>query len=335
MKKRALATYLLAFSIFIFLLTSCGNKSLEGKTVKIGFANGNTDSMRYGGAKFKEIAEKESQGTLEVVLFPDNQLGSDRVQIESTQFGNVAIGTASTSPIATMFHDFYLFDAPYLFLSTEQAHAVMDGKIGTSMLKDMEKIGLKGLCLWENGFRDATSNEKPIISPNDLKGMKLRTMENDIQISAWKLWGANPTPMAFTEVFTGLQQGTIDGQENPIGVIDSSKIQEVQKYVSLTDHVYTPFIVAMNLDVYNSLTDVQKRAIDIASKESAIAQREEASKINERILNEWREQGITITELSEEQKSVFRDMILESDIYDRVKAKMDHPEYLDEILDSE
>jgi tripartite ATP-independent transporter DctP family solute receptor len=312
--------------------TSDDDNSKVAEVVELSFANGTTESMKAGAEKFKEVAESESNGTLKINIFPDNQLGSDRVQIESTQFGDIDIGTASTSPIATMYHDFYIFDAPYLFLNNEEAYSFMDGDEGVNMLDGMEEIGLKGLAFWENGFRETTSSDAGITSPEDMDGVKIRTMENDIHIEAWKAWGANPTPMAFTEVFTALQQGTIDGQENPLGTIDANKIQEVQEYVSMTDHVYTPFIVAMNLDKYNSLTDEQKSALEKAASESTLTQREASKKINEEILDKWATSGVTVVELTDEEKQVFRDKINEANIYDMVKEKLDHPEYLDEIV---
>lgn len=339
--KKIIAILIIVNTLFI-LVTGCSNEpskssdsakaSSSSETVEIIFANGTTESMKVGAEKFKEVAEKESNGSIKIKIFPDNQLGSDRVQIESTQFGDIDIGTSSTSPIATMYSDFYLFDAPYLFLNSDEAYAVIDGEVGQSILDGMESIGLRGLALWENGFRNTTSNDKPIKSPDDMKGVKIRTMENDIHIAAWKAWGANPTPMAFTEVFTGLQQGTIDGQENPLGTIDANKLQEVQDYVSMTQHVYTPFIVAMNLDKYNSLTDEQRAAIDKAAEESTIAQREASHQIDEEILTKWENEGITVVEMSDTEKQVFRDKVDEVKIYDMVREKMENPEYLDDIL---
>src|SRR5699024_1390026 len=159
------------------------------------------------------------------------------------------------------------------------------------ILDGMENIGLKGLTFWENGFRSFTNNDKPVRTPEDVKGMKIRTMENEIHLEAWRAFGANPTPMAFTEVFTALQQGTIDGQENPLGIIDANKFQEVQDYVSLTEHVYTPYIVTMNLEKYNSLSDDQKAAIDKAAEESTKFQREQSQKYEQEILDKIEAEG--------------------------------------------
>lgn len=310
---------------------SAGNTGDE-KPVTLIFSNVTSKSGKDAGEKFKEIVEAETNGSVKVNLFPDNQLGDDRVVIETTQFGDIDIGVSSTSPLATMYADFYLFDAPYLFLSTEDAYAALDGETGQKILDGMESIGLKGLAFWENGFRNFTNNKVPVSKPEDVKSMKIRTMENEVHIAAWTALGANPTPMAFTELFTALQQGTVDGQENPLGIIDGNKFQEVQKYVSMTQHVYTPYIVTMNLEKYNSLSDKQKAAIDKAAKESTKFQREQSQKYEKEILDGFEAKGVTVVNLTDDQKAAFQKVMNDAKVFDLVKQKMTHPEYLDQIL---
>lgn len=304
----------------------------DEQTVEITFSNVTSESAKLAGEKFKEIAEQESNGSLKINLFPDNQLGDDRVVIETTQFGDIDIGVSSTSPLATMYADFYLFDAPYLFLNTDEAYAGLDGAVGEKVLNGLENMGLKGLCFWENGFRNFTNNKVAVANPEDVKGMKVRTMENEIHLAAWKALGANPTPMAFTELFTALQQGTVDAEENPLGIIDANKFAEVQKYVSLTQHVYTPYVVVMNLDKYNSLSDNQKAALDKAVKESTAYQRQESQRLEQEILAGFEEKGVTVVELTDEQKAAWQKVITDAKIFDLVKEKMEHPEYVDEML---
>lgn len=302
------------------------------KPVKLIFANVTSTSAKDAGEKFKEIVEAESKGTITVDLFPDNQLGDDRVAIETTQFGDIDIAVSSTSPLATSYADFYLFDAPYLFLSNKEAYEALDGEVGQKILDGMNSIGLKGLAFWENGFRNFTNNDRPVRKPEDVKGLKIRTMENAIHIAAWKALGANPTPMAFTELFTALQQGTVDGQENPLGIIDANKFDEVQKYISMTQHVYTPYVVVMNLEKYNSLSDNQKAAIKKAIEESTKFQREMSQKYEKEILDKFNSKGVNVIKLTEEEKGAFQKIINDAKIFDLVKEKMDHPEYVDQIL---
>jgi len=300
--------------------------------VQIKFAGVTSFSAKEASEVFKEVAERESGGSLEITLYPDNMLADDRVAIETTQFGDIDIATSSTSPLCTMYADFYLFDAPYLFLSKQDVYDFIDGETGRAILDGMESIGLKGLCLWENGFRNFTNNKIAVSKPEDVATMKIRTMENEVHIAAWKALGANPTPMAFAEVFTALQQGTIDGQENPLGIIDGNKFQEVQKYVSLTQHVYTPYIICMNLDKWNSLTDNQKAAMETAVAQSTAFQRTRSQEIEDEILGRFETQGVNVIHLTGEEMAAFQKVITDNNIFALVKEKMDHPEYLDAAL---
>ena len=296
------------------------------------FSNVTSVSGKDAGVEFKRIVEEETGGSLEIKHFPDNQLGNDRVITEGTIFGDIDLGVSSTSPLATLFPDLYAFDAPFLFLSNEEAYAKLDGPVGQAILKGLEAKGLKGLAFWENGFRNFTNSKHAVAEPADLDGMKIRTMENDVHLAAWRALGANPTPMAFSELFTAMQQGTVDGQENPLGIIDGNRFQEVQDYVSLTQHVYTPYVLFMNLDKFNSLSDKEQQAILKAAKETTTFQRERSQELEKQILKNIGDEGVTITELTPEQKDEWQKIIVDADIYELVKSKMDHPEYMDELL---
>lgn len=181
--------------------------------------------------RFIELVGEYSGGSITCVDFPDNQLGNDEQRWEMTQTGECDISIGSTSSVASSYNDFYIFDTPYLFLNRDEAFDVgFASDAGKAILAGVESVGLKGLALWENGFRNVTTNNKEVNSLADLKGLKLRTMDNEIHLAAWKAMGANPTPMAFSEVFTALQQGTVDGQENPYGIIVGNKFEEIEKY---------------------------------------------------------------------------------------------------------
>lgn len=335
MKKKSLVVLALLVSATMLFAngTKEGSSSNDSKkVVRLTFSNVTSQSGKDGGLLFKKVAEEASNGTLAIDLFPDNQLGDDRVVIETTQFGDIDIGVSSTSPIATMYPDFYAFDAPYIFMNPQDAYDKLDGEVGQKILNNMESIGFKGLGFWENGFRDFTNDNVAVKLPSDVKGMKVRVMENQVHIAAWKAWGANPTPMAFTEVFTGLQQGVIDAQENPLGIIDANKFQEVQKYVSLTQHVYTPYFMVMNLDKYNSLTAVQKDAIMKAAKASIDYQRSQSQKYEGEITKKLIAGGTVVTEISDAEKAVWKKVAKDAGVYELVAEKMDHPEFLTEWL---
>lgn len=296
-------------------------------------ANVTSTSAKEAGVEFQRLLETATDGELEVNLFPDNQLGDDRVLTESTIFGDIDIGISSTSPLASLFPDLYLFDSPFLFLTSEQTYDALDGEVGQNILESLESKGLKGLAFWENGFRNFTVNGTDVVEPTDVEGLKVRTMENEVHLAAWRAFGANPTPMAFTELFTALQQGTVDAQENPLGIIDSNRFQEVQDHVTLTQHVYTPYIVFMNLERYNALDSDEQQALQDAMKEATAFQRERSQELETDILANFDEQGITVTTLTQEQKQPWQQAVIDAEIYELVKSKMNNPEYLDQLLD--
>jgi tripartite ATP-independent transporter DctP family solute receptor len=324
--KRTLPAVLALALILAFVSPAC----TADKRVTLKFSNVSSESTKEAGELFKQILEKESKGSIIVNLFPDNVLGDDRMIIESTMLGDIDIAGSSTSPLSRLFPDFYLFDGPFVFLNVEDAYAAMDG-LGESMLKVMENKGLKGIAFWENGFRNLTNNKVAARVPADVKNMKIRTMENDVHLAAWRAFGANPTPMAYTELFTALQKGTVDGQENPLGLIASSKLYEAQKYVSLTQHVYTPYVVCMNLNTYNSLSDAQRAALKKAFKEATAFQRKRSQELEKEILIALEKYGTVVTHLTPEEKAAWQKVMNEAKIFDLVKRKMDNPKYLDEM----
>ncbi|MDR0526179.1 MAG: DctP family TRAP transporter solute-binding subunit [Spirochaetaceae bacterium] len=318
--------------VIVLFVTGCSGKKDSSGAVHLKLANVTSDSAVLAGDEFKRIAEAEAEGTLVIDHFPKNQLGNDLPAVEGAIVGDIDIAVSSTSSISELYRDLYLFDAPFLFLTSEDAYKRLDGPAGKKILEGLASIGLKGLTQWENGFRNFTNNKIPVRLPGDVKGMKVRTMSNDVHLAAWQAFGANPTPMAFNELFTALQQGTVDAEENPLGIIDSNNFQSIQRFVSLTQHVYTPYIMVMNLEKYNSLTDVQKRAIDKAVAESTVFQRKKSQELEKNTLEKFTKEGVTVIELTPDEKAAWQNIVAGSNIFDLVKKKLDHPEYVDEIL---
>lgn len=283
--------------------------------------------------KFKELCLEYSDGNITVDIFSNNLLGDDKIVIEGAQVGDIDIAVSSTSPVANMYRDYYLFDAAYLFLNTDEVYNVgFKGPTGKKIMRGVEELGLIGLSWWENGFRVLGNHKVPASTPEQLKGMKIRTMENKLHIQAWQALGANPTPMAFTEVFTALQQGTIDGQENSIGQIESNKLYEVQHYISLTDHVYTPYCVVMNQEKWESLTDEQKHIVSRAMEESTQVMLKESQAFERQAVQIMKDYGCEVIDLTDEQKKVFQNKIVEEGVYDKVKTQMEHPAYFDQMV---
>lgn len=314
------------------ILTAVGGKFKQDEQVNLILSNVTSYSAKEAGLRFKELTEKYSDGSVTVDVFQDNQLGDDKTSVEGVQVGDIDIAVSSTSSLSTMYKDYYLFDTPYLFLDDSEVYDIgFGGPAGEKIMKGVKDVGLRGMAMWENGFRNYTNNDHVVRHPADVKGQKIRTMENDIHLKAWKALGANPTPMAFSELFTALQQGTVDGEENPIGIIQSNRFYEVQKYISLTQHVYTPYCVVMNPRKYASLTDGQREAVDRAMKEATKYQIQVSHEEEEKALASMKDYGCEITVLTDEEKQEFQKIIEENHIFEFAKSKMKHPEYFDEM----
>ena len=217
--------------------------------------------------------EKRTNGRIIIKNFYSGSLGGERESIESVQLGTQELTGTSTGPIPTIVPAVRILDIPFLFRDKAHARAVLDGPIGDALLKEFESKGFKALAWSENGVRHMTNSKRPVNVPDDLKGLKMRTMENPVHVAAYKGFGIITTPMAFPEVFTALQQGVVDGQENPLSVIMAAKFEQVQKFMTLTAHVYSPAIFLMNKATFDKLSAADKQAFIDAAKIAAKAQR--------------------------------------------------------------
>ena len=249
--------------------------------------------------------------------------------------GDIALVQTQPSVLASMVPDLYVWDAPFLFDKIEDAWKCMDGPLGHAVNDQVESKGLKYLAALENGYRHYTNNKVAVRVPADVKGQKLRVMETDLQIAMWKNWGANPTPMAFTEVISALQQGTIDAQENPLSIIDSNKLYEVQHYISLTGHLFSPHCLYINKEIYDDLDADIRTALDKAVAAYQTAQRARAVELNALSVDKFKKAGCEVIELTAEERNQWRQAAIDGKVYDMVRAKMEHPEYLDKILKHE
>ena len=253
---------------------------------------------------FAKEVEKRTNGRYVIKNFYSGSLGGERESIESVQLGTQELTLTSTGPIPNFVPEAKIFDIPFLFRDKAHAHAVLDGPIGQEMLKKFESKGFKALGWAENGVRHMTNSKRSVNTPDDLKGLKMRTMENPIHITAYKTLGIVPTPMAFPEVFTALQQGTVDGQENPLSVIMAAKFDQVQKYLSLTGHVYSPAIWLMNKGAFDKLSAADKQAFLDAAKEGTKANRARVAEDDANGVAELRKRGMTVVENLDKAKFV-------------------------------
>ncbi|WP_163648524.1 TRAP transporter substrate-binding protein [Modicisalibacter sp. 'Wilcox'] len=289
---------------------------------KIKFSIGTTQSgAQYRGLEyFEKIVEKRSDGHIQVELFPGAQLGDDLQAVSALQSGTLEMTAPSTSPLVSMFPKFALFDLPFLFPTPEVADEVLDGEIGQQMLKDASTNGLVAIGWAENGYRQLTNSQHPVSSPEDLDGLKIRTMQNPIHLDIWRTLGANPTPMSFAELFTALEQGVVDGQENPWITIQSSKFNEVQDYATETNHVYTPFITLVSERFWNKLPADYQQLLREAAKQMGDYERHVSRTMNDQIKQELADSGMQITELTPEQMKTFQDTV--APVYDDWRDKI-------------
>ena len=279
MKKwKKVVGFVLAATMTIGMTAGCGgnaDSTAEGggttaatKTIKFSIGE-NEDTFLYESAmKFKEVVEAESQGTLAVEVYPSGSLGNDREVLEALQLGQVEMVAPSPAVLANFTPEFNFLTFPFVFPSQEVADAVATGDFGKKMLSLCEEQGFKGLAIADFGFRHVTNSKHPIETVDDFKGLKIRTMENKVHLDSFRALGANPTAMGWSEVFTGLQQGTIDGQENPFTSIYAYKIHEVQPYITETAHVYDWVVFVMSKTFYDSLTPEEQDLVMRAAEEA-------------------------------------------------------------------
>ncbi|MGM0876800.1 MAG: TRAP transporter substrate-binding protein [Bacillota bacterium] len=270
--------------------------AVGAKTLQVGITLAE-DSHYYKGLEhFAELVEEKSNGELTVEIFPNGSLGGERDMVESLQVGTLDMVLTSTGPLGGFAPEINVVDLPFLFESREHAYNVLDGEVGQTLLANLEGESLKGLAWWENGFRHVTNSKQPIEKPEDLKGFKIRTMENNVHMDSFKALGADPTPMSFTELFTALQQGVVDGQENPVPIISTSRFHEVQDHLTLTGHFYSPAALLVSTQVFDSLTEEQKKALQEAASEGAEYERQIVADMEKEMIADLKEQGMQIVE---------------------------------------
>lgn len=277
-------------------LASLAFQAQAATEVSVGYAISSNSHYGAGSKAFKETLESLSDGAFTVTDHPSGSLGGERAMIEGLQIGTVDVVITSTGPLGNFVPETYVLDLPFLFTSYEQARCVLDGEIGQELLDKMGDHDLVGLSWSENGFRHITNSQKAIEKPEDVSGLKIRTMENRIHQQAFEELGASPTPMAMPELFTALQQGTVDGQENPIAVIVAANLYEVQDQLSLTGHVYSPAILLGSPVLIDGLSEEERAWFDEAAQAATEATRAEVSRLEEEGVAFLQEQGMTVTD---------------------------------------
>ncbi|MGE8318706.1 MAG: TRAP transporter substrate-binding protein [Comamonas sp.] len=268
------------------------------QTVKLRMAHSGAESetQHLAALEFAKQVKARTNGAVEVQVYGSSTLGNDNTVIAGVRGGTIDLATSGTPYYTGMVGRMNVLDLPYMFDSTEHAYKVLDGAIGRGLLDELEGHGMKGLAYWEVGFRSLTNSRRAVRTPDDVKGLKIRTTPNPAHIKAFQILGATPTPMPLAEVFTALENKAVDGQENPVNIVRNNKLYEVQKYMSLTRHAYTAMPVVMNKKKFDGLKPEQQKALVDAALAAGTYQRELIKKSEASDLAFLRAQGMQVEE---------------------------------------
>ncbi|MFZ2739429.1 MAG: TRAP transporter substrate-binding protein [Burkholderiaceae bacterium] len=299
MKKRLVITGL---SACLAMLLFAPVTIAQTKTViKLGWtsSDGAQDPYAIGARAYKAALEAASKGSIEVQLYPNRQLGDEKPMLEGLRFGTVDAAIITNAVVAQIETAFQLNDLPFLYSNEAQAHKVLDGKIGAELAKKLDSKGIVLLGYMEGGFRNMINNKKPVQQPSDVTGVKYRVMQNPVFIDMFNSLGGSAVPMAWGETFTAVQQGTIDGLEIPLAVIDASKYYEVTKFLSLTNHTYSAIPLLMSKRTLDKLTPDQRKAVFETAKLAVSEQRKTAADNAKHLLTALQSKGMKVNNISD------------------------------------
>lgn len=306
------------FGGILALASAWGSPASAQTTLKVAHLLSQQSHLGTGAVTFGQGLEKASDGRFKAQYFANGALGGEREVLEGLQIGTIDAAVISTGATMSFVPNAAVFDIPFLLRDLNHARRVLDGEIGQNMLAEFGKQGIVALAWGEQGFRHLTNSVRPVAEPKDAKGLKIRTTENQLHIAAFRQIGILPTPMAWTEVITALQQGTIDGQENPLAVITSAKLSQVQKHLALTGHVYGPALIVVSASVYEGLSDADKAAFKQAAGQAAMAMREYVSDIEVSAVERLKSEGMQVTEVD---RAAFEQAVAPS--YEGFKKRFD------------
>jgi TRAP-type transport system periplasmic protein len=311
MRRRPLLALLSGASALIPSLAPLGNAGhaaeISERTVKFATAGAKGSPIALGMDKFAELVEQKSDGRITVKRFPGGTLGGDVQVLSALQGGTVEMSTMNAGLLVGVAKDFGVVDMPFLFDSPQEADAVMDGPLGKALADELPAKGLVGLAYWELGFRQLTNNRRPVTKVDDIAGLKIRVVQSPIYIDLFNALGANAVPMPFPELYTALETGTVDGQENPNASILTAKLNEVQKYLTLTRHTYNPQIVLVSGKFWDKLSQDERKLFQEAAAEARAYQRSVSREQDGKALEELKAEGIEVSELPAEEVAKFHE----------------------------
>lgn len=304
--KKGLAMMLILASVIGSVFANGQGESNSGDEkiiLKLGHGIQQTHPAHLAAEKFAQEVNEKTNGQIEIQVYPNRQLGEERDMVEGLQLGTVDFCITSTGPLVSFVPEIGVVDLPFLFSSSEHAYKVLDGEVGKNIMTQFEKKGIIGLSFMENGWRSISSNKK-IEVPADLSGLKIRTMENKVHMATFRALGASPVPMVWGEVYTSLQQGVIDGQENPPVILATNALWEVQDYYALTKHFYTPQLFLMSKNTASKLSDEQITIINNAAVAATQYDRELMAELDKEYISTLKNNGMEVYDVD---RSLFQE----------------------------
>lgn len=305
MKRMMIKATMATLVMVAFGLTNAAD--IKERTIKFATQNPKGHPLVIGMEKFAEVVAAKSGGKIKVNLFPGGVLGGDAPTVSAMQGGTIDMATMNSGILASQVKEFAIYDFPFMFANEKEADAVVDGQFGKMMHNRLPEKGLVGLGYFELGFRNMTNSKRPLVKVEDIAGLKIRVIPNPINLDWVKALGANPTPLAFPEVYAALEQKAIDGQENPLTVITANKLYEVQKHLALTRHVYNPQSVIISKKTWDALSGDEKKIFEEATLEAIKVQRIASRKQTADAIDQLKKAGMQVTEFDATESKKLRD----------------------------
>ncbi|MGJ9457893.1 TRAP transporter substrate-binding protein [Oceanobacillus sp. CF4.6] len=328
LKKRIGILVLMMTAILFIAACSSDTDSEEVYTLQAGHSLPDDHPYHLGLLEMAENVEERTDGRVVIEVFPFSELGAERELTEGMTLGTVDLVVSSTAPVTNFVPELAVLDAPFIFNDRESAVEILEGEIGDELFAALEEQGIIGMSWAENGYRHITNSTHPIEKPEDLNGVKIRTQENEIHLAAFEEMGAQPTPMAWTEALTALQQGVVDAQENPAIVADQYSLFEAnQQYMTLTGHVYSVAIYMMSKQTHDELPEDLREIVLEEGQRIGAVERDMIIEMEKESIETLKEQGMEIIE--EVDVAPFQEAV--SPVYELVE----HQELLNKILEAQ
>jgi len=302
------------------LMTGAAQAQFADRTIRVSNGVNADHPVGNGVTKMTACLAQKSGGKMKLQAFWGGALGGDLQATQALRSGTQEMVVTSTSPLVGILPDLGVFDLPFLFANEKEADGILDGAFGKYISDKMPGVGLVNLSYWENGFRNLTNSRRPVEKVEDFSGLKVRVMQNNIFLDTFKTVGANATPMAFQEVFAALETKAIDAQENPFVTIDTSKFFEVQRYLSVTRHAYTPFMVLYSKTLFDRLSGDEQKALMECAAEGQAEQRKVSRDLSTKSLDNLKKQGMIVNEISADQQKRLREAV--KPVYERGAASI-------------